>query len=95
MIGIREKPIPGTGSRSQNGTGSATLKKREEKRPEACEVLLVVMAGLPARVGEGEVNQGHLRLAVLGLGVLVRFRQRRLTQLNRQTGKLCCVQNNA
>ncbi len=94
--GIRDsgskKHIPDTGSsRGKKNTGSRILgpqhcKKGEENRPEACEVLLVVMAGLPAGVGEGEVNQGHLRLPVLRLGVLVRLRQRRLTQLNRQTG---------
>ena len=39
--------------------------------PQAREVLLVVSAGFPARVGEGEVDQGHLGLAVLGLGVPV------------------------
>ncbi len=47
-----------------------------------------MMAGLPAGVGEGEVNQGHLRLTVLGLRVLVRLRQRRLTQLNGKTEQL-------
>ena len=92
--------IPGP-SRGQKDRGSRIpgtqhcIKRVEEKRPKACEVLLVMMTWLPAGVGEGEVNKRHLRLAVLGLRVLVRLCQRRLTQLNRQTGKLCCVQNNA
>ncbi len=92
-----KKPIPDTGSiqeskKKTKDPGSRIrqdCKKRgEENRPEACEVLLIVMAGLPAEVGEGEVNQGHLRLPVLGLRVLVRLRQRRLTQLNGKTEQL-------
>ena len=38
------------------------------------QVPLVLPGGLPPRVGQREVEQRHLRLAVLGLCVLVRLR---------------------
>ena len=38
------------------------------------QVPLVLSSGFPPRVGQGEVEQGHFRLAVLSLCVLVRLR---------------------
>merc|ERR1719319_1942719 len=62
-------PTLRTGGGGGEGTGVGGGEGQGAPRPR--QVPLGLTRGLPAGVGEGEVEERHLGLAVLGLGVLV------------------------